>query len=161
MEIYFVISLFLTFVFVGLRYPLYLRTLRDYKSLLSSAETFCRSEDDKSSMSLDFKKELQNEYQRNYRKCVSYTKQFFWLPIPIVFLFLSGFNYFLKPELMWNNVVFYVELIFLCFLAVPDMYCHLSYYSAPVVWIRNDFILKISLVLTLIVLSLKIVGILL
>ena len=99
MEIYFVISLFLTFVFLGVRYPLYLRTLCDYKSLLSSAETFCRSEDDKSSTSLDLKKELQNEYQRNYLKCVSYTKQFFWLPIPIVFLFLSGFNYFLKPNL--------------------------------------------------------------
>ena len=160
MEIYFVISLFLTFVFVGLRYPMYLRTLRDYKSLLSSSETFWRSEDDKSSTSLDFKNELENEYRYNYRKCVSYTKQFFWIPIPIVFLFLSGFNYFLKPELIWNNVVFYVELIFLCFLAVPDMYCHLSYYSVPVIWIRNDFILKISLILTLIVLSLKILGIL-
>ncbi len=143
MVIYLFVSAFLTIVFICLRYPSYVNDLSSLRRLLSEPQTLdCSNDDNK--MMVDFQKQIDNQLQQNYQKCVRRTKLFFWLSWPIVFIVLFGINVWLKPELTWNNALFYWELGFVCAFAVPDICCCFSCFSASFTLVRNDFALILS-----------------
>ena len=140
MVIYLLVSAFLTIVFVCLRYPSYVNDLSSLSRLLSEAQTLGRSNDD-NRVEADIQKQLDNQLQQNYQKCVRRTKLFFWLSLLIVFIVLFGINIWLQPELVWNNALFYGELLFVCGLAIFDICCCFSHFSASFTLICNDFAL--------------------
>lgn len=147
---YLLVSAFLTIVFICLRYPLYANALSSFRRLLSKPETLGLSNDD-NKMEADFRKQLASQLQQNYQKCVRCTKLFFWLSWPIVFIVLFGINVWLKPELTWNNALFYWELGFVCAFAVPDICCCFSCFSVATAWIRNDFALNLFMIVSLVI----------
>ena len=150
MVIYLLVSAFLTIVFVCLRYPSYVNDLSSLSRLLSEAQTLGRSNDD-NRMEADIQKQLDNQLQQNYQKCVRRTKLFFWLSLLIVFIVLFGINIWLQPELVWNNALFYGELVFVCGLAIFDICCCFSHYRASVTLVRNDFAFKLFAIISLVI----------
>lgn len=143
MVIYLLVSAFLTIVFVCLRYPSYVNDLSSLRRLLAEAQTLGRSNDD-NRMEADIQKQLDNQLQQNYQKCVRRTRLFFGLSLLIIFIVLFGINIWLQPELTWNNAMFYGELVFVCGLAIPDISCCFSHFRTSVTLVRNDFALILS-----------------
>ena len=143
MVIYLFVSAFLTIVFICLRYPSYVNDLSSLRRLLLEPQTLdCSNDDNK--MMVDFQKQIDNQLQQNYQKCVRRTKLFFWLSLPIVFLVLFVINIWLQPELVWNNALFYGELVFVCGWAIFDICCCFSHFRTSVTLVRNDFALILS-----------------
>lgn len=150
MVIYLFVSAFLTIVFICLRYPSYVNDLSSLRRLLAEAQTLDCSNDG-NRIEAVIQKQLDNQLQQNYQKCVRRTKLFFWLSLPIVFIVLFGINVWLKPELAWNNALFYWELGFVCAFAVPDICCCFSHYRASVTLVRNDFAFKLFAIISLVI----------
>lgn len=143
MVIYLFVSAFLTIVFICLRYPSYVNDLSSLRRLLAEAQTLDCSNDG-NRIEAVIQKQLDNQLQQNYQKCVRCTRLFFWLSLLIIFIVLFGINVWLKPELAWNNALFYGELVFVCGLAIFDICCCFSHFSASFTLVRNDFALILS-----------------